>query len=260
MLAVETKNLGVSFMLQQRKKNTLLETLIRNLWPNGRTKKTPTPGKETFWPLRDISFSIEQGESFGVIGRNGAGKSTLLQILSGIYKPDEGSVKVNGTVGLLQIGTGFHEDLTGSENIYLNGAIMGLKKKEIDELYDSIVEFSEIERFIDTPMKKYSSGMRSRLGFSIAINIQPDILLIDEVLAVGDQSFKEKCKKELEKIRGKDNTVVLVSHALPEVKSMCERAICLDKGKVIFEGASSDAVEFYSKFIKSSKGNKKAKK
>jgi ABC-type polysaccharide/polyol phosphate transport system ATPase subunit len=214
MLAVKTKNLGVSFMIQQQKKNTLLETVIRNLRPNGRKSPSPTPEKETFWPIRNVSFSIEKGESFGVIGRNGAGKSTLLQILSGIYKPDEGSVQVNGSVGLLQIGTGFHNDLTGSENIYLNGAIMGLKKKEVDALYDSIVEFSEIERFIHTPMKKYSSGMRSRLGFAIAINIKPDILLIDEVLAVGDEGFREKCGKELEKIRGKDNTVVLVSHSI----------------------------------------------
>jgi ABC-type polysaccharide/polyol phosphate transport system ATPase subunit len=257
MLAVETKNLGVSFMLRQQKKNTLLETLIRKMKPNGNKRNPAIPGKETFWPLRNVSFSIERGEFFGVIGRNGAGKSTLLQILSGIYKPDEGSVEVNGSVGLLQIGTGFHEDLTGSENIYLNGAIMGLKKKEIDELYDAIVEFSEIERFIHTPMKKYSSGMRSRLGFAIAINIKPDILLIDEVLAVGDEAFKEKCKKELEKIRGKDNTVVLVSHSLSEVKKMCERAICLDKGKVVFSGTSSEAVKFYSDFIKKTKARHK---
>jgi lipopolysaccharide transport system ATP-binding protein len=246
VFVIEANNIGVKFILHHQKTNTLLETLIQFLKRSNSKKDTsPIEGKEVFWPIRNVSFSVKGGESFGVIGRNGAGKSTLLQILTGIYKPDEGSITKNGTAGLLQIGTGFHPDLTGRENIYLNGAIQGLKKKEIDELYDSIVEFSEIEHFINTPIKYYSTGMTARLGFSTAIKIKSDILLIDEVLAVGDEGFTSKCLAELDKIRKEKRTIVFVSHNLNLVKEICDKAICLNAGRVVFEGSSSDAVDFY---------------
>ncbi len=251
MYAIEVKDVGVKFLLHHQRKTTLLETAI-NLC-TGRSKKWVyiPGGNEEFWALRNITFSIKKGEALGVIGRNGAGKSTLLQILTGIYKPEEGIVRSHGKIGLLQLGTGFHPDLTARENIYLNGAILGLKRNEVDGLYDSIVDFSELERFIDTPIKNYSSGMVSRLGFSIAINIKPDILLIDEVLSVGDEGFRKKSRLKLEEIRGTGTTIVLISHSLDEIKKICERAICLDHGQLVFEGKSDETIAFYlDKFSK----------
>ena len=253
MFAIECSKLGVRFMLRHQKTDTLLETFINFL--TGKTGKMflAKSWNEAFWPLKGVSFSVNQGESYGIIGRNGAGKSTLLQVLAGIYKPDEGSIKTRGDVGLLQIWAGFHGDLTGRENIYLNGAVMGLKKDEIASLYDDIVEFSELERFINTPIKNYSSGMRARLGFSVAINVKPDILLIDEVLSVGDQRFKEKCREELDKIEILGKTIVLVSHSLRDIREICDRAICLDNGRVVFEGTSEETVDFYTKYLDKAK-------
>lgn len=249
MYTLEVKNLGIKFILRHQKTDTLLETIINFISRKNHKRNSGPYGTEDFWPLKNISFCVREGASLGVIGRNGAGKSTLLKLLSGIYLPDEGTVSIKGTVGLLQIETCFHQDLTGRENIYLNGAMLGLKKKEIDAKYDSIVDFSEIEYFIDTPIKYYSAGMRARLGFAIAINIKPDILLIDEVLSVGDEGFKKKCRHELEKLREMKKTIVLVTHALNEVESICDRSICLDHGNIIYEGASSDANKFYKDFI-----------
>ncbi len=252
MYAIQIKNLGVKFILHHQKATTLMETVINFL--NRRTNgKLSTPSKEAFWALRNVSFSVREGESLGVIGKNGAGKSTLLQVISGIYKPDEGTVEKNGRVGLLQLGTGFHPELTGRENIYLNGAILGLRKKEIDALFDSIVSFSELERFIDTPLKNYSSGMIARLGFAIAINIKPDILLIDEVLAVGDESFRKKCTEKIQEISDMGKTIIFVSHSMSEVKKLCNRAICLEHGQIVFEGSSADASDFYLKLVSKEK-------
>jgi lipopolysaccharide transport system ATP-binding protein len=246
LFAIQAQNIGVTFILQREKRGSLLESFIKAVtFSKNRNPPSHVGGREIFWPLRNVTFSIEQGESFGVIGRNGAGKSTLLRILTGIYRPDEGRLEKTGTAGLLQIGAGFHEDLTGRDNIYLNGAILGLKKKEIGLLFDSIVEFSELERFIDTPIKHLSSGMISRLGFSIAIKVRPDILLIDEIFAVGDEGFKEKCNQEMEKIKEMNNTIVLVSHDMDDITRICDRAICLDQGAVVYEGTSREAADYY---------------
>ena len=249
MFAIQAKEMGVKFLLRHQKRNTLLETIIKLFARKANKRPSAISGNQNFWALRDITFSIKDGESLGVIGRNGAGKSTLLQILLGIYKPDEGAVEKRGTAGLLQLGTGFHPDLTGRENIYLNGAILGLGKREIDSIYDSIVDFSELGHFIDTPTKNYSSGMTTRLGFSIAINIKPDILMIDEVLSVGDEEFRKKSRQKLEEIREIGKTIILVSHSLNDVKRICDRAICLDRGRLMYEGKSSETAEFYKELI-----------
>jgi ABC-type polysaccharide/polyol phosphate transport system ATPase subunit len=249
MYAIQAKDMGVKFILHHQKSNTLLETIIRFVKGQSNGDPSRVPSTETFWALRNISFSVKKGESFGIIGQNGAGKSTLLQLITGIYKPDEGSVIKDGSIGLLQLGTGFHPELSGRDNIYIGGAILGFKKEEIDAMFHDIIEFSELERFIDTPIKNYSSGMLARLGFSIAINIQPDIFLIDEVLAVGDDNFKKKCRLKLEEIREKGKTIVFVSHALGEVQNLCDRAICLDRGQILYEGSSPDAIRFYREQI-----------
>jgi ABC-type polysaccharide/polyol phosphate transport system ATPase subunit len=245
MYAITVKNMGVKFKLRHKKSTTLMETVVNLLTRRHSHNPSYTSKNETFWAVRNISFSVKEGEFFAVIGRNGAGKSTLLQILTGIYKPDEGTVETQGRLGLLQLGTGFHPQLPGRDNIYLNGAILGLRKKEIDAIYDSIVAFSELEQFIDMPIKNYSSGMKARLGFAIAINIRPDILLIDEVLSVGDEGFKKKSRQKLDELRDMGKTVVFVSHAMGEVRNLCDRAICLNRGQMVFEGTSAEAVRFY---------------
>lgn len=259
MFAIQVKEMGVKFLLRHQKRNTLLETIIKLFARRTNERPSVTSGNQDFWALRNITFSVKKGESLGVIGRNGAGKSTLLQILLGIYKPDEGAVEKKGAAGLLQLGTGFHPDLTGHENIYLNGAILGLGKREIDSIYDSIVGFSELGHFIDTPTKNYSSGMTARLGFSIAINIKPDILMIDEILSVGDEGFRKKSRKKLEEIREMGKTVILVSHSLNDIKRICDRAICLDQGQIMYEGKSAEAAEFYKDLI-SEEGARKPNK
>ncbi len=245
MVALKVQNLGVKFILRRIKQRTLTETVVRFLSGKPALKPVKTASREELWALRNVTFTVRKGESVGLIGRNGAGKSTLLQLITGIYKPDEGSMDRRGSVGLLQLGTGFHPDLSGRDNIYLNGAILGLKKKKIEAIYDDIVAFSELEHFIDMPIKSYSSGMISRLGFSIAITILPDLLLIDEVLATGDENFRKKCFARMDEIRGQGITVVFVSHSMEDVKNLCERAICLDKGRIVYEGDSHAAADFY---------------
>lgn len=244
MSVLRVENLGVRFELHHQKHTTLTETVV-NLLAGRKSQKVQVEDINVFWALRGISFSVEKGEALGIIGKNGAGKSTLLQILTGIYQPDEGTVERHGRIGLLQIGSGFHPELSGRENIFLNGAILGLKKQEIDDLFDDIVAFAELEQFIDAPLKNYSSGMVSRLGFAIAINVKPDILLIDEVLSVGDESFKRKCLPKIEELQKAGKTIIFVSHAMNEVKKICSRVICLDRGRVVFEGESAAAADFY---------------
>jgi lipopolysaccharide transport system ATP-binding protein len=204
---------------------------------------------DIIWALRDISFEVQKGEVLGIIGRNGAGKSTLLKILSSITDPTYGSVKIKGRISsLLEVGTGFHPELTGRENIYLNGTILGMSKKEIDRKFSDIVEFSEIEKFIDTPIKRYSSGMKVRLGFSVAAHLEPEILLIDEVLAVGDVSFQQKCiEKILMLVREKNKTILFVSHKMSSIKTLCNRSIVLDTGGILFEGDVDTAISAYLK-------------
>lgn len=200
----------------------------------------------TFWAIRDINFEVYQGEVLGIIGNNGAGKSTLLKILSQITEPSEGEVIIRGRVSsLLEVGTGFHPELTGRENVYMNGTILGMTKKEIDQKFDEIVEFSGVQKHIDTPVKFYSSGMKVRLGFAVAAHLEPDILIIDEVLAVGDAEFQKKCLGKMEDVAKQGRTVLFVSHNMLAVKSLCTTGILISQGVIIQSGTAQDIVDFY---------------
>lgn len=203
---------------------------------------------EEFWALRNISFEIKKGAKLGVMGRNGAGKSTLLKILSHITEPTEGRILINGSISsLLEVGTGFHHELSGRENIYLNGAILGMSRAEINRKFDEIVGFSEIEKFIDTPVKRYSSGMTVRLAFSIAAHLEPDILILDEVLAVGDVQFQKKCLKKMDEISKSGATIIFVNHGVASIKQFCNQAIVLENGHLILNTEDIDAaIELYS--------------
>lgn len=201
---------------------------------------------DSIWALRDVSFDVGEGEVVGIIGKNGAGKSTLLKILSKITYPTEGNIKVKGRVAsLLEVGTGFHEELTGRENIYLNGSILGMRKRQVDERFDAIVAFSGVEQFIDTQIKRYSSGMRLRLGFAVAAHLEPDVLIVDEVLAVGDAGFQKKCLDAMEGLRSGGRTVLFVSHNLAAVENLCSRGIWLDGGKVRKDGGAREVILDY---------------
>ncbi len=203
-----------------------------------------------FWSVEDVSFEVKRGECLGLIGANGAGKSTLLKMLNGIIMPDKGSIEINGRVGaLIEVGAGFHPLLTGRENIYINGSIMGLSKKEIDEKFDSIVEFSELGDFIDTPVSYYSSGMYVRLGFAIAAHLEPDILLVDEVLAVGDVGFRAKCFNAIDEI-SKNSAIILVSHSMPAIARMCSSICLMKNGKARYQGEDvpKGIEQYYSSF------------
>lgn len=203
-------------------------------------------GPTDFWALQDISFEVRHGEVLGIIGRNGAGKSTLLKILTRVTYPTTGRAIVRGRVGsLLEVGTGFHPELTGRENIYLNGAVLGMKKTHIDRDFDAIVDFAEIERFLDTPVKRYSSGMYMRLAFSIAAYLKPEILIVDEVLAVGDAAFQKKCLGRMSDVAQEGRTVLFVSHNMPTIMSLCPRTLLLDKGRLVFEGPTREVVARY---------------
>jgi len=202
--------------------------------------------RETIWALKDVSFEVKKGEILGIIGRNGAGKSTLLKILSRITKPTRGKVLINGSVSsLLEVGTGFHPELTGLENIYLNSAILGMRKTEIDRKLDEIVDFAEIEKFIDTPVKRYSSGMYVRLAFAVAAHLEPDILLVDEVLAVGDLAFQKKCIGKMGDVAMEGRTVLFVSHNMNAIRRLCGSAIWLDNGRIVKRGATDEVVGDY---------------
>jgi lipopolysaccharide transport system ATP-binding protein len=199
-----------------------------------------------FWALKDVSFQVQRGEAFGVIGPNGAGKSTMLKLLTRILRCNRGSLLVHGKLtALLEVASGFHHDLTGRENIYLNGSILGMCKREIDRKLDAIIAFSGIESFIDTPVKRYSTGMRARLGFAVAAHMEPEILLVDEVLSVGDASFRAKCINRMESLVQSDVSVVFVSHNLDQVRQLCDRCLVLDHGEVRFLGAAQSACDYY---------------
>jgi len=212
------------------------------------TGKTPTTNESNpdFWALQDVSFDIQAGETVGIIGRNGAGKSTLLKLISQITEPTRGEIRLRGRVGtLLEIGTGFHPELTGRENIYLYGAILGMRRTEIARKFDEIVDFSEIEEFIETPVKRYSSGMHMRLAFSVAAFLETEILLVDEVLAVGDSRFQQKCLGKMEDVGGQGRTVLFVSHNMPSITRLCSRALLLHEGKLIMDGAAPEVASKY---------------
>jgi lipopolysaccharide transport system ATP-binding protein len=204
------------------------------------------------WAVRDVSFNVPPGEVFGLIGRNGSGKSTLLKIIAGIYQPTQGKVQLpaDARVGaIIELGVGFHPELTGKENIFLGASIHGLTRKEIHNIYDSIVEFSELQNFMDTPIKNYSSGMHARLGFALAVSFDPDVLLVDEVLAVGDEAFQQKCENQINKIRAQGKTIIFVSHSADAVKKICDRACVLDRGSMVFLGKTDEAIGHYHEML-----------
>ncbi len=207
-----------------------------------------TQHAEELWALQDIDLDVQEGEVLGIVGGNGAGKSTLLKLISRITEPTAGSIMLNGRVGsLLEVGTGFHAELTGRENIYLNGAILGMRRAEINRRFDSIVEFSEISRFLDTPVKRYSSGMYVRLAFAVAAHLEPDILVIDEVLAVGDAAFQRKCLGRMEDVAGAGRTVIFVSHQMQSVRSLCTRVVELANGRIVNSGPAAQVIDKYLK-------------
>src|SRR5258705_410149 len=241
--SITVENLSKRYELGALRQETQLRDQLARLLRTPFGKRAP---KEVLWALRDVSFTVEQGEVVGIIGRNGAGKSTLLKILSKITFPTSGRVRARGRVAaLLEVGAGFHEELTGRENIFLNGSIMGMKKKEVDAKLEAIVEFSGMQRFIDTPIKRYSSGMRSRLGFAVAAHLEPDVLIVDEVLAVGDAGFQKKCLDAMEGLRSGGRTVLFVSHNLAAVENLCSRAIWLEGGKIRKDGGAKEVILAY---------------
>ncbi len=211
-----------------------------------RARQDGSLDKRDFWALKDVSFDVKQGEAFGIIGDNGAGKSTMLKLLTGIMRPTEGRITVRGRLSaLIEVSAGFHQDLTGRENIYLNGAILGLKRHEIAQRFDEIVAFSGLEAFIDTPVKRYSSGMFARLGFSVAAHVDPEVLLVDEVLSVGDYSFQRKCLERMDEVIRNGTTVVFISHNLRAVGNLCQRSLLLRSGVVSMIGETSDVLKKY---------------
>ena len=246
---IKFSNVSKRFILHHERPRSFQEMVV-NLFglraPSRRGVAMPTPVNEEFWALRDVNFGIYAGEAVGIIGENGSGKSTTLKLISRILEPTAGSVSVRGKVSaLLELGTGFHPDLTGRENIFLNGSLLGVPRKEMQRRYESIVDFAELQEFIDTPIKHYSSGMVMRLGFAVAISVNPDILLTDEVLAVGDEAFQRKCLDYIAGLRRRGVTIVFVSHALDAVRSLCRRVIWLDKGRLVADGPAAEVIDRY---------------
>lgn len=249
---ITVENLGKRYILGHQRSKTdgvrhIIESAVRApfRWIRDRRQLKKQQGEE-FWALKDVSFQVNRGDVVGLIGRNGAGKSTLLKILSRITEPTTGRIQLEGRVAsLLEVGTGFHPELTGRENIFLNGAILGMSKEEIKRKFDEIVAFSEIEKFLDTPVKRYSSGMYVRLAFSVAAHLDPEIMIVDEVLAVGDVTFQKKCLGKMEEARSRSRTVLFVSHNLAAVESFCTRGIVMQQGRMMFNGPCKDAVQFY---------------
>ena len=254
---ISCENLGKRYRLGVISRGMLYKDL-QSWWARVRGQEDPHsrlfemhPGQDTtgqeFWAFRNVTFEVEQGEILGIIGRNGAGKSTLLKVLSQITAPSEGLFRVKGRVAsLLEVGTGFHGELTGRENIYLNGAILGMSRAEVRARFDEIVEFAEVGQFVDTPVKRYSSGMYVRLAFSVAAHLQPDILIVDEVLAVGDAAFQKKCLGRMDDAAFKEGrTILFVSHNMTSVRTLCTRAILLENGTLTMDGAAGDVVDHY---------------
>ena len=252
---IRVENLGKKYIIGHQKQEQY--TALRDVMANGVKSLVSKFGRsngggsnqvsEEFWALKDVSFEIKQGDRVGIIGRNGAGKSTLLKILSRITEPTTGSVRIKGRVAsLLEVGTGFHPELTGRENVYLNGSILGMSRVEIKSKFDEIVSFAEIEKFLDTPVKRYSSGMYVRLAFAVAAHLQTDILVVDEVLAVGDAEFQKKCMGKMEEVStGHGRTVLFVSHNLGAIVQLCNRSILLDRGKLLLKGHTAEVVNEY---------------
>lgn len=243
---IEVKNVCMDFYMQSEKIDNMKEFFIRLV--KGKIERQ----KKRI--LDNISFDVKKGESIGLIGHNGAGKSTLLKLITGIMKPTEGSIKVNGLVApLLNLGAGFDFEATAKENIYLNGAILGYSSKELAKKYDEIVEFSELQDFMNVPLKNFSSGMVARLGFAIAIDVDPDILLVDEILSVGDENFKEKCAKRIKELRNSGVTFVIVSHSMSQIKSLCQKAVWIEDSKMMAYGEAGEICDKYLEYCKNIK-------
>ncbi len=240
--AVEVKDVSILFNLNKEKVDNLKEYFVKFV-----TRKLMFT---EFWALRDISFTVEKGERLGILGFNGAGKSTLLKTIAGVLKPTKGSVRVHGVIApLLELGAGFDSNYSGKENIFLYGATMGYSRKYIQEKYDEIVEFSELKDFIDVPIKNYSSGMKARLGFAIATAVEPEVLILDEVLSVGDAKFRRKSEAKVTSMFDKGVTVLFVSHSTEQVRRLCDKAIILEKGKIIAQGEVNEICDLYDDIV-----------
>jgi lipopolysaccharide transport system ATP-binding protein len=258
-IVIKVENISKKYIIGHQRKEryqTLRDALVNGVkntfktpfqWMKGENSKSIT--REEFWALNDVSFEINDGDRVGIVGRNGAGKSTLLKVLSRITEPTKGRIKIKGRVAsLLEVGTGFHPELTGSENIYLNGAILGMSRAEVRRKFDEIVDFAEIERFLDTPVKRYSSGMYVRLAFAVAAYLEPEILIVDEVLAVGDAQFQKKCIGKMQDVGKEGRTVLFVSHNMSAVRNLCTRAIMLSQGRIAIDDEVSSVVDQYLSF------------
>ncbi len=243
---IEVNGLSKKYRLGESQPYYTLRDSLAGLFKNPLAAAREQLEKDEFWALKDVNFTVNKGEVVGIIGRNGAGKSTLLKILSQITPPTEGEVILRGRVGsLLEVGTGFSPELTGRENIYLNGAVLGMKRSEVKRKFDEIVAFSEVEKFLDTPLKHYSSGMYMRLAFAVAAHLEPEILIVDEVLAVGDAEFQKKCLGKMGEVAGEGRTVLFVSHNMNALKSLCANAICLNSGTIIKSGPAEKVVNYF---------------
>ncbi len=235
--AVDVRNVSKRFRLAHGQYNSLKERLIHG----GKRQNV-----EDFWALDEVSLTVQQGETVGILGRNGSGKSTLLKCICGVLQPTQGEVAVRGKLaGLLELGAGFQQDLTGRENIYLNGSLLGMSKREVDKVFDAIVDFSELEEFIDGPVKFYSSGMYVRLGFAVAVNVDPDVLVVDEVLAVGDERFQRKCIDRIDQFQREGRTILLVTHSSDTVRSICDRGVVLSHGRMVAEGEPGEVTRIF---------------
>lgn len=250
-IAIKVEDVGKTFKLPHEK-NTSIKSAVVNFY------KPHKKGYELQKALNDVTFEVERGEFFGIVGRNGSGKSTLLKLLAGIYVPTSGNIQVNGTLTpFIELGVGFNPELTGRENVYLNGALLGFNRKEMKKLYKDIVKFAELEKFMDQKLKNYSSGMQVRLAFSISINVKSDILLFDEVLAVGDAAFQQKCYDYFENLKGKDTTIILVTHDMTFVRHFCKRSMILDDGQLAMIGDSDKVADKYLELNKMPSGQDK---
>lgn len=242
---IESKSIYKEFRRGERH-NSLRDSLGAWLRLDGSMRPSRSNDSQRFHALQDINFHVEPGEAFGIIGPNGAGKSTILKLLAGILRPNRGSIHIDGRVSaLIEVGAGFHPDLTGRENIYLNASILGMPRRAVDQKFDEIVEFAGVRDFLDTPIKRYSSGMYARLGFSVAVHVDPDVLLVDEVLSVGDRMFRRKCMDKMRGFIDRGVSVVFVSHDLRSVASFCDRAMVLSEGRVVYQGGAAEAVAQY---------------
>ena len=235
--AITVENLGIEFSLSRKQNSRIKDKLLRRHYE---------AGEGSFWALRDVSFTVRSGEAVGVIGRNGSGKSTLLKLIAGVLRPDEGTLEVNGDIApLLELGSGFSADLSGRSNVYLNGAIHGMNRATIGARMDDIIEFSELGKFFDTPLRHYSSGMKSRLGFAIVTQLDSPILLMDEVLAVGDRAFRRKCYTAIDEMNSGGRTMLLVSHSAQDVSRYTERTLYIREGRLVADGPTDDVIAMY---------------